>query len=277
MKRIFTSVVVLLGTTIAYAQYDGRVGVNTDTPVATMDIKSKTGTGATTKNLELQNANGQKLVTVLDNAFLGINQSKPLAPLHIVSPTKGYGNDIIIEDYTTYAGDPSALIFNRNRGTIEKPEVLQKGDNVGQVIFSTKNGGTNLASPRVAEIGANFIDETKGTLYINTSNLERFSINEEGKLKVNDLAGTGERVVIADARGTLKTGTFTTKGSTPSATETCSATNEGTMYYKTITKNSKQVGVFGFCTRDIDGNFVWSYRVGENSIMSGTGAFGTGL
>lgn len=77
MKRIFTSAVILLGVAITYAQSnEGRVGVNTDTPAATMDIKSKTGTDATTKNLELQNANGQKLVTVLDNGKVGIGTEK---------------------------------------------------------------------------------------------------------------------------------------------------------------------------------------------------------
>lgn len=269
-----------LSVIVAYAQtdpYDGKVGINTDKPNATMDIKSKSGTTSATKNLELQNADGKKLVTVLDNGFVGINQSKPLAPLHIVSPDRGYGNDIIIEDYTTSLVDPSALIFNRNRGTIENPEVLQRGDNIGQIIFSTKNGGTSLASPRMVELGALFTDTTKGQFYIRTSNVDRLFVDEEGKVKVIDLAGTGDRVVLADEKGVLKTGTFTTKGSTPADTETCSATNEGTMYYKTITKNSKQVGVFGFCTRNINGDFVWSYRVGENSIMSGTGAFGTGL
>lgn len=282
MKKTMT-LALALSVTVAYAQtdpYDGKVGINTDKPNATMDIKSKSGTTSATKNLELQNADGKKLVTVLDNGFVGINQSKPLAPLHIVSPSVGYGNDIIMEDYTTRSDgrDPSSLIFNRNRGTIENPEVLQKGDLVGNIIFSTKNGGTdNFASARVAEIGAFFTDTTKGQFYIRTSNVDRLFIDEEGKVKVNDLAGTGDRVVLADEKGVLKTGTFTTKGSTPSATETCSATNEGTMYYKTITKNNKQVGVFGFCTRNINGDFVWSYRVGENSIMSGTGAFGTGL
>lgn len=281
MKRILTSVVVLLGTTIAYAQYEGRVGINTGTPAATIDIKSKTGTDATTKNLELQNANGKKLVTVLDNGNMGIGTQKPNAPLEVI-------NKIAITGQTNTT--PVFELYNNSKlGSPDKAFAWRvynmTGDGINQ---GYKNALSFWSYHHTSDTDFTSINQHRMSILDNgnvvigggvvASNLDQTAkLNVNGTILSTELKGTGDRAVFADENGVLKTGTFTTKGSTPSATETCSATNEGTMYYKTITKNSKQVGVFGFCTRDIDGNFVWSYRVGENSIMFGTGAFGTGL
>lgn len=103
---------ILLGVIgIGYANaqstepYQGRVGVNTTQPSATLDVKSKTGTTNATKNLELQNANGTKLVTVLDNGKVGIGTESPTTALTIVdddSDDQGRDN-LIIRSYA----DPS--------------------------------------------------------------------------------------------------------------------------------------------------------------------------
>lgn len=76
MKQTVTRVGVLcflgLGA-VAYAQQGGKVGINTTTSQATLQVKSQTGTDATTINFELENANGTKMVTVLDNGKVGIS------------------------------------------------------------------------------------------------------------------------------------------------------------------------------------------------------------
>ncbi|MFP3598625.1 hypothetical protein [Chryseobacterium sp. SIMBA_029] len=59
----------------------GQVGINENSPSATLDIKSK-GNTATTKALEINNSNGTEMVTVLDNGNVGINVPTPTAKLH---------------------------------------------------------------------------------------------------------------------------------------------------------------------------------------------------
>lgn len=51
----------------------------------------------------------------------------------------------------------------------------------------------------------------------------------------------------------------------------------GAIHYKEIDKGGKMVGVFGFCTRDTQGNYKWAYNMGGANILDGTGAFGSGL
>lgn len=92
MKKIITTAMVL-SSMMAFAQEDGRVGINTDKPTATLGVKSQalngaTGTGADTKNLELLNAADTKLVTVLDNGNVGINNEAPTQKLDIAGKVK---------------------------------------------------------------------------------------------------------------------------------------------------------------------------------------------
>lgn len=101
MKRI----IILLGVLsigLAYAQ-TGRVGINTDTPNATLDVKSTTGrTTSATKNLELRNGADTKLVTVLDDGKVGIGTDTPSTKLHIDNGTTN--GAIRITDGTEGAG-----------------------------------------------------------------------------------------------------------------------------------------------------------------------------
>lgn len=82
MKRT----ILILGTLFAmfsYAQQSGRVGINTTAPDASLHVKSQIGSTNATKNLELENASGTKLVSVLDNGNVGINNSAPTTKLDI--------------------------------------------------------------------------------------------------------------------------------------------------------------------------------------------------
>lgn len=187
-KSIQLSVVCFLGaSSLSYAQ-EGRVGINTETPSATLNVKSKSGNTNTTKNLELENSNGVKMLTVLDNGFVGINNATPSAPLHILTDKPGMGNNIIFEDYNNI--DPTAIIFNKNRGTANAPAVLQNGDFLGQFIFSSKEGNpnSNLANPRLAQINAIYKGTGKGSLSFSTSGNGRMSIGADGNVKIGDIA-----------------------------------------------------------------------------------------
>lgn len=56
----------------------GKVGINTENPSATLDIVSKANTSAT-KALRIGNSSSTEMVTVRDNGQVGINQASPAA------------------------------------------------------------------------------------------------------------------------------------------------------------------------------------------------------
>ncbi|MFB9120530.1 hypothetical protein ACFFUE_04935 [Bergeyella porcorum] len=325
------SVLSLLGFgTMAYAQdYEGRVGINTETPAATLDIKSKTGTTSATKNLELQNANGTKLLTVLDDGKIGISTpaekiSEALLTLTRTSENMGGGSIIQMVDnrydMTDNALTNSISFVDKNKksyGVIGETSRSSKrfGLNTyddydaylstGALKYSPNGTATGYTSSSFIYLSSTDTKDRRFRVEINNYNptltTEEFFINSKGNvyigkqlevgkevqeklevvgnIKSTNLAGSGDRAVFADENGVLKTGTFTTKGSTPTDTETCSTTNEGTMYYKLVDKDGKQVGLFGFCTRDANGEFLWAYQLGGNNLfsVSGNQAFGTGL
>lgn len=80
MKEKITFAMVLLSS-VSFAQ-TGRVGINTETPNATLNVKSNND-ATTPKNLELENQNGTKLVTVLNNGNVGIGETTPESKLVI--------------------------------------------------------------------------------------------------------------------------------------------------------------------------------------------------
>ena len=71
-----------------YAQ-QGKVGINTDTPSATLDIVSKANT-SDTKALKISNSSATEMFTVRDDGQVGINQATPAtdALLELNSPNK---------------------------------------------------------------------------------------------------------------------------------------------------------------------------------------------
>lgn len=69
----------------AFAQ-TGRVGINTEKPTATLNVKAKTNDGS--KVLELENNQAAKLVSVLDNGNVGIGTENPSQKLDIVGKVK---------------------------------------------------------------------------------------------------------------------------------------------------------------------------------------------
>ncbi|SZD72956.1 Uncharacterised protein [Candidatus Ornithobacterium hominis] len=87
MKKLLLSFVVLPGA-LATAQ----VGINTDAPSATLNVKTKDD-AQSPKNLELENQAGTKLVTVLNNGNVGIGITTPVTPLVVKGEIWGYSNN----------------------------------------------------------------------------------------------------------------------------------------------------------------------------------------
>ena len=118
-------------------QYDGKVGVNTNQPSATLNVKSKTGTTNATKNFELENANGTKMLTVLDNGKVGIMNSSPEYALDIKSSSDADYNGSSIALTAVRSGGPALFGVNlyRANGTLEAPQIPNLGTILGH--FST--------------------------------------------------------------------------------------------------------------------------------------------
>lgn len=76
MKKI-----LLIAAICCYKLSLCQVGINTETPSATLDIVTKGNTN-TTKALEINNSSSKEMVTLLDNGNLGINATVPTAILH---------------------------------------------------------------------------------------------------------------------------------------------------------------------------------------------------
>lgn len=103
MKKTITMALALaLSSVLAYAQ-DGKVGINTEKPTATLNVKSKTGKDETTVNLHLQNADSKNLVKVLDNGNVGIGVDTPSENLEVkgnikIQELSGTNDRIVVAD-----------------------------------------------------------------------------------------------------------------------------------------------------------------------------------
>ncbi|SFN40751.1 hypothetical protein SAMN05421594_2638 [Chryseobacterium oleae] len=72
---------------LSYAVF-GQVGINTATPSAALDVVSK-GSNILSKAVEINNASGSEMMTVLDNGNVGINTALPLSKLQVNSNFPG--------------------------------------------------------------------------------------------------------------------------------------------------------------------------------------------
>lgn len=306
----------VLSAGLTYAQqsgtYKGKVGINTEIPSATLNVKSKTGTTSDTKNFELENANGTKMVTVLDNGKMGVGTETPQATVHIIN------NDLKKTDPESYT-----LWVRRDDKTsstdiIEGENVIRRSygsEYVGQTVGGVNPGGHTFAVSRVNgnensgdmafAVAGNIIfsqyspyDQGKYTstkLFISrlslgyigmgtsspANKLHIVSPDANDPLKIEGLKETtdanAKNLVVVD-------GVVKTMGSSPVKVGhkeglVCNAENQGMISYKIVQRSGKDQGVFGFCMKK-DTEYVWGYMLGGSNIFgtSANGAtFGDGL
>lgn len=193
--------------------YDGNVGINVENPEATLTVKSLQGrNNGTTRNLELNNGDGNNLMTVLNNGFVGLGTRQPSVKLHVekgsVLVTEGNFTSRVDsnEGGRLYLDNPKKstgkevktwAIFNMtNTATGAKY-------NPGLHFWAYAADGTNLNTQMIITDGGNV---GIGSLYSNQeAPSEKLTV--DGKIKTTSLAGTGDRPVYADANGVLKIGT----------------------------------------------------------------------
>jgi hypothetical protein len=130
--RLFILSNVLLSS-IAYSQ----VGINTETPQATLDINSP-GNTASTKSMRITNSSATETVTVTDQGRVGIGATVPQGQLHVATPNI---NGIISERGSTGATQPPYIGFRRNRSVdLLTNTAVQTNDLLGALTFSGNTG-----------------------------------------------------------------------------------------------------------------------------------------
>lgn len=97
----------MLSIGYAYAQED-RVGINTESPAATLNVKTKNDTKSP-KSLELENQAGTKLMTVLNNGNVGVGTDTPAEKLSVLGGRIAVSGDGTITGYL----EDVHLKFNR--------------------------------------------------------------------------------------------------------------------------------------------------------------------
>lgn len=127
--------------------------------------------------------------------------------------------------------------------------------------YMTTNGGAFLALDTTSAI--TFYSFASGTAGANVTFSERFNINPSGAVKINSLAGTGNRIVGSDSTGSLNSITVGSGLSLSSGVLTATGGSSGTV---TGSGSSSQIS-FWTSSSNISGNsnFVWdnsNYRLG---------------
>lgn len=202
--------------------YEGRVGINIMTPSATLNIKSLTGTDATTKNFELENASGTKMVTVLDNGSLGINNANPFYTLDVNGNGRFInGNGDTQVNIGAVAGQ---FAYNRFlRGIKARWDI-----GMTNALESTGDKGSNFYINSFNDEGV-----YKATPFFISRENSRIGINTVGPTSTLDIAGNARirtipqgtdetiftKVLVADASGNIAAISRTDPG-VPNATET---------------------------------------------------------
>lgn len=295
---------ILLGVlSIGYAnaqEYDEKVGINTDKPSATLNVKTKNN-ATSPKNLELENAGGTKLMTVLNNGNVGVNITAPTEKLHISNGkllSEGGNSGVIIKrtgptgPFVQFENPDKTIPAGAVAGTepASRWRIFNMASEYGNTLrfwaYGTDASGAevNLGSRVVITDNGNF---GVGAFAKGTIPAEKLHI-EEGNVRVNKLpssaGGESDKVVVVDNTGVLKSVERSTiappsNGIQNIARMVCNAGNAGKVNYTTIQKDGKTLGIFGFCMQR-DTQYVWAYMAGGSNIFgtSANGAaFGEGL
>ncbi|TZF93774.1 hypothetical protein FW781_18995 [Chryseobacterium panacisoli] len=99
-----------------------QIGINTDTPSATLDVVSKGNTYAT-KALEVNNSSALEMFTVVDNGNVGIGIANPSAQLHTTGTVRMEGLGTNLNNTKVMTADTAGNITTRSTSTL-LPQVI---------------------------------------------------------------------------------------------------------------------------------------------------------
>lgn len=199
-------------TLAAQQQYEGRVGINTETPSATLNVKAK---GNTSKVLEVNDKDSNKLLIVKSDGKVGIGTDTPKESITVEDGhmllKKGY---FMSEDKTNEGGalyltntikDGNAIktwaLYNM---TNTKPGVTDEYQKYlpGLHFWAYQGGGKNQGSQMIIADNGNV---GIGNRYGKTAPSHKLTV--DGNVKITGLAkNKGIRYVVVDDNGVLKVG-----------------------------------------------------------------------
>ncbi len=185
------------------AQYEGKVGVNTETPSATLNVKSKTGTTSATKNFELENASGTKMLTVLDNGYVGVNTTEPAERFHIRNTSMRIEGTSSIGGFLTLANTSKPLA---TEGSMPMWRIYNMSGTYGNTLQFW--GYPNLTGSSAGAMQSVLVLSDTGKIGMSVSApTEKLDVNGNARLRtLPNVAGSDtDKVVVADAGGVLKT------------------------------------------------------------------------
>ncbi|MFK7972170.1 MAG: tail fiber domain-containing protein, partial [Bacteroidia bacterium] len=200
----------------------GRVGIGTNSPTARLQIHDAGGTNSL--NIIREDAN------VVNTEILG--------SINFDATDGGVSED--------YSKAPASIV------------AVAEGD-FGDIITSSILGFTVQYRNRYA--GLSF--RTGQTRYENSSsgNRERMRINASGTVSINDLAGTGDRMVVANANGDLSTQAFPSQSLSISGRDITLSNGGGTV---TVPSSLDNLGNHSATT---------TLNMGANDIIIGTNRY----
>lgn len=149
----------ILAIGLANAQ-TGRVGINTESPSATLNVKTINDT-TTPNNLELVNQNGTKLLTMTNAGRLGLLNASPEYLLDIKGHQgDNYHNSSVALRVFRSSGNSGTYSILRSRGTWDTPTATVKEDNIGGILFAGHTGNKYLNSFMILNTITGDVSET---------------------------------------------------------------------------------------------------------------------
>ena len=212
-------------------RFSGNVGIGTVTPTSLLQISDPNAQGLTFKidglspSILLQDNSG--VSNTVDNFEIRNN-------LGNLNFNYGDNSDANDDGFLSNTALTISSIGNVGIGNSDPKERLQLGNNmffhanpiVNALMFNQYWNGSNWTyandgptsgvefnSSGTGQI--NFWTSTSGTAGNQVTPQSRFSILNDGTTRISDLAGTGDRMVVANSSGTLSTQTIPSSSSSP--------------------------------------------------------------
>lgn len=288
----------VLSLGLAHAQqndpFKGRVGVNTETPSATLNVQSKEDTGKIfeldkiTPDPKTKKPVNTKLVTVHNNGYTGILTDKPKEQLHVMGGIRSQRSgdlggfiDLVNTDKTGTGNEQKVgmwRFYNLSAPNVEGLHLFGYPEDRGTNPFNHTRSVLIIGDNGNVGVGTGNQSAPSERLHLGTGNMRIET------LPTNAGADT-DKIVVVDNDGVLKSversvviGTGATQ-LTGEANLACNNDNRGKMnFIKDVAlQGGGTADAFAVCLKSSDGQFVWRYLYGGQGVSNQTGNFGDNL
>jgi hypothetical protein len=171
---------------------------------------------ASDNSLQLGTQNALIGMTMTANRWVGIGTTTPQSQTEIVSLDVAQDRPILsLTRYngSTFGFGQNGLAIRNVHGSLALPEPFPNSKHIGSIDFSAyATTGFRMGS-RIISVAREVFDDTKSgsSLILQTTQIgtttptDRLNIDHDGQVYINNLAGTGNRMVVALPNGGLTT------------------------------------------------------------------------